>query len=69
MAEQMIQNISGITGGEAQVHVRRVVCLYRVSSVGQVEKDDIPMQKQSCREFVQRQTGWEIVFREGRIRF
>ena len=61
MAEQMIQNISGITGGEAQVHVRRVVCLYRVSSVGQVEKDDIPMQKQSCREFVQRQTGWEIV--------
>ena len=61
MAEQMIQNISGITGGGAQVHVRRVVCLYRVSSVGQVEKDDIPMQKQSCREFVQRQTGWEIV--------
>ena len=32
-----------------------------MSTVGQVEKDDIPMQKQFCREFVQRQTGWEIV--------
>ena len=42
-------------------NAKRVYCLYRVSTVGQVEKDDIPMQKQFCREFVQRQTGWEIV--------
>ena len=41
--------------------VKRVYCLYRVSTLGQVEKDDIPMQKQFCREFVQRQEKWEIV--------
>ena len=41
--------------------IKRVYCLYRVSTLGQVEKDDIPMQKQFCREFVQQQTGWEIV--------
>ncbi len=39
---------------------KRVYCLYRVSTLGQVEKDDIPMQKQFCREFVQQQQGWEI---------
>jgi len=39
---------------------KRVYCLYRVSTLGQVEKDDIPMQKQSCREFAERQ-GWEII--------
>lgn len=38
----------------------RVCCLYRVSTIGQVEKDDIPMQKQSCREFCDRQ-GWTVV--------
>ena len=44
MAEQIIQTISGITDGAAQSGAKRVVCLYRVSTVGQVEKDDIPMQ-------------------------
>lgn len=39
---------------------KRVYCLYRVSTTGQVEKDDIPMQKQECRAFAARQ-GWEIV--------
>lgn len=39
---------------------KRVYCLYRVSTLGQVEKDDIPMQKQCCREFAERQ-GWEII--------
>ncbi len=36
-------------------------CLYRVSTVGQVDKvkDDIPMQKQVCHEFAERQ-GWII---------
>lgn len=33
----------------------RVMALYRVSTKGQVDKNDIPMQKQSCREFAQRQ--------------
>jgi len=39
---------------------KRVYCLYRVSTVGQVEKDDIPMQKQFCREFAASHQGWKI---------
>lgn len=39
---------------------KRVYCLYRVSTKGQVEKDDIPMQKQRCHEFAEQQ-GWTIV--------
>ncbi len=39
---------------------KRVCCLYRVSTKGQVEHDDIPMQKQACQEFCER-NGWEIV--------
>ena len=39
---------------------KRVYTLYRVSTVGQVEKDDIPMQKEACRNFAEQQ-GWEIV--------
>lgn len=38
---------------------KRVYCLYRVSTNGQVEKDDIPMQKQRCHEFAERM-GWDI---------
>ena len=40
---------------------KRVCCLYRVSTIGQVEKDDIPMQRQYCRDFVDHQQGWVIV--------
>ena len=44
--------------------MKRVYCLYRVSSKIQVDrnndKNDIPMQKQACHEFAARQ-GWEIV--------
>lgn len=39
---------------------KKVYCLYRVSTKGQVEKDDIPMQKQRCHEFAA-EKGWEIV--------
>ena len=39
---------------------KTVYCLYRVSTKGQVEKDDIPMQKQCCREFAAQQ-GWTIL--------
>lgn len=39
---------------------KTVYCLYRVSTKGQVEHDDIPMQKQACREFAEKQTGWMI---------
>lgn len=40
--------------------MNRVYCLYRVSHRGQMEKDDIPMQKISCRTFA-KERGWEIV--------
>ena len=35
--------------------MKTVYCLYRVSTKGQVDKNDIPMQKQSCREFAEHQ--------------
>ena len=38
----------------------RVYALYRVSTVGQVDHDDIPMQRMACQEFVERQQDWEI---------
>lgn len=41
--------------------MKRVVCLYRVSTVGQVDHDDIPMQKIACREYAQTHPDWEIV--------
>jgi DNA invertase Pin-like site-specific DNA recombinase len=40
---------------------KRVYCLYRVSTQKQVIEDDIPMQKQFCREFAARQQDWQIV--------
>ncbi len=43
-----------------QTETKRVYALYRVSTKGQVDKNDIPMQKLRCREFAA-QMGWEIV--------
>ena len=40
--------------------MNRVYCLYRVSDRGQVEKNDITMQRIACRTFAQ-ERGWEIV--------
>ena len=40
--------------------LKTVYCLYRVSTKGQVDKNDIPMQRQSCREFAEHQPGWVI---------
>ena len=40
---------------------KRVMCLYRVSTLGQVDKDDIPMQRECCRAFVDTHPGWRIV--------
>ena len=39
---------------------KRVYCLYRVSTVGQVEKDDIPMQRQCCMEFISCHSDWTL---------
>ena len=43
------------------IEQKRVETLYRVSTVGQVEKDDIPMQRLCCREFVDSHSDWVIV--------
>lgn len=40
--------------------MNRVYCLYRVSDRGQVEKNDIPMQRIACQTFA-RERGWEIL--------
>lgn len=40
---------------------KKVYCLYRVSTKGQVDKDDIPMQRTACHEFADRQGEWVIV--------
>ena len=43
--------------------MKRVYCLYRVSTKKQVDKNenDIPMQKTACHEFASRQSDWTIV--------
>lgn len=41
--------------------MKRVICLYRVSTTGQVDHDDIPMQKIACREYAATHPDWEIV--------
>lgn len=43
MAEQIIQNIVTTIEKAASAVQKRVVCPYRVSALGQVDKDDIPM--------------------------
>lgn len=42
--------------------MKRVVCLYRVSTKGQVSKeDDIPIQKVECQRFTENMPDWKIV--------
>lgn len=42
-------------------HMKRVMCLYRVSTKGQVDpQDDIPMQRRECLEFISRQQDWQF---------
>lgn len=42
--------------------MKRVMCLYRVSTKGQVNpEDDIPMQRRECMDFINRQEDWEFV--------
>ena len=41
--------------------MKRVICLYRVSTVGQVDHDDIPMQRLACREYAKAHPDWEII--------
>ncbi len=41
--------------------MKRVICLYRVSTLGQVDHDDIPMQKTACREYAETHPDWKII--------
>ena len=41
--------------------MKKVICLYRVSTVGQVDHDDIPMQRLACREYAKAHPDWEII--------
>ncbi len=41
--------------------MKKVICLYRVSTVGQVDHDDIPMQRMACREYAKTHSDWEII--------
>ena len=41
-------------------NVVRVDCLYRVSTIGQVEKNDIPMQREFCRAFIAEHPNWKL---------
>ena len=41
--------------------MKRVYALYRVSTLGQVDKDDIPMQRKACHEFVSKNEGWILI--------
>ena len=40
--------------------MKRVYCLYRVSTLGQVDQNDIPMQRIDCRKFAEQQN-WTII--------
>ncbi|WP_156100174.1 recombinase family protein [Geobacillus kaustophilus] len=40
---------------------KRVATLYRVSTKGQLDGDDIPMQRNACRSFIEKQGNWELV--------
>lgn len=41
-------------------NLKKVVCLYRVSTKKQVDEDDIPMQKQACRAFIKTHSNWVL---------
>ncbi|SHE39636.1 Resolvase, N terminal domain [Caldanaerobius fijiensis DSM 17918] len=43
------------------MEIKRVACLYRVSTTKQLDDNDIPMQKKACREFIAKQDGWVLV--------
>ena len=55
-------NTQSILNIQAVENQNRVYCLYRVSTLGQVDKlrDDIPMQRTACRKFIEEQH-WTLV--------
>lgn len=41
--------------------IKRVATLYRVSTKGQLDGNDIPMQQRACRRMIEKQEGWKLV--------
>ena len=42
--------------------MKRVLCLYRVSTLKQVDRqDDIPMQRRECLDFIERMDDWKFI--------
>ena len=41
-------------------NAKRIGCLYRVSTLMQVDENDIPMQKNACRDFITKMPGWTL---------
>ncbi|MBB6732806.1 recombinase family protein [Cohnella zeiphila] len=44
----------------SDLNKKRVAAFYRVSTKGQLDGDDIPMQRRACQEFIEKQ-GWVLV--------
>lgn len=42
------------------MEIKKVGCLYRVSTMKQVEENDIPMQRIACGNFIETQDGWKL---------
>ena len=40
--------------------MKRVRCLYRVSTVKQLDKNDIPMQRIECRKYIDQMPDWKF---------
>lgn len=40
--------------------MKRVICLYRVSSKQQVHDDDIPLQRNECKNYIEKHADWEF---------
>jgi site-specific DNA recombinase len=43
------------------MEIKRVATLYRVSTKGQLDGDDIPTQRKLCLDFIEKQEDWEFV--------
>lgn len=43
------------------IEEKRVATLYRVSTKGQLDENDIPMQERACRNFIKQKTNWVLV--------
>lgn len=44
--------------------IKRVYCLYRVSTKGQVDHDDIPVQRKAAHDYVDSRKNWQIIREE-----